>query len=246
MGVMDLTCSSAQTFRDKYDARLPLMKINWVLAHKNIRHSRKKKKGKPNKEDDSDSDEEDDDSKQSEGLKVRVPFFCPDEFIIRTMADPIWSKTLRFGLEQLPSSEPINQFNQTPYAAELLRWSQLQSIERIDNMGISNPITVGFWYSIQYPINGQLRTCCGLVKRLFYEGGKINRNDNASLDWWPILYTEVRICVFESSRETLHNTWHLMFTPEVVSITADSLNDREPIFRGSLNEFQTLSSNEQK
>ena len=189
IGVEDLTCNTAQAFRDKYDSRLPLMDLQSVSALKNIKQHRKANKGKTKN---GKSNQTNTEATESYDLKVQVPFFCPDEFVIRTMADPIWSQTLRFGLDKVTSSEAITQFNQTPYAAEILRWSQLQSIDRIMPNGQCLPIMVGYWYTLDRVINGTTTTTTALVQKLLYQGGDINRDDASSDDWWPVLFAEVR------------------------------------------------------
>jgi hypothetical protein len=189
IGVTGLTSQNAQKFRLKYDARIPLMKMHSVTAVKHIRWSRKHKRKRKQ------SNNSGDDSESGDDLKVKVPFFCPDEYIIRTMADPIWSQTLRFGLDKLPSSQAISQFNQTPYAAEILRWSQLQSFDRFDNSGNPSPITVGHWYSLNHTINGHQKRRIVLLQRLFYKGGIIDRAKKESKTWWPTLHAKVILII---------------------------------------------------
>ena len=44
IGVDGLSCKDGQTFRDKYEVRIPLMKTHTIQAHKSIRHHRKTQK----------------------------------------------------------------------------------------------------------------------------------------------------------------------------------------------------------
>ena len=237
LGVQGLTCETAQSFRDKYDARFPLMKMNYVSTFRNIRQNRKTK-AKSKAASQSDAYE----TGEPTSIKVKVPYFCPDEFVIRAMADPIWSRTLRFGIEKLTSAQKISQFNQTPYAREMLRWSQMNSIDRFDEAtGVNDPIVVGSWYIFAT----EEGTAC-LIKKLMYQGGEIRREDESSLDWWPLLHVEVDLCTMQLDTKINRHKIHAPQDNRTTIINADELRHSLTVFRGNVFQFSTLTDDERK
>ena len=238
LGVTGLSCSSGQYFREKYDARIPLMKTHSVWAHKSIRHRQKTNKKKH-------SDANVEEVSFAQRSRVSVPFFCPDEFIIRTMADPLWSRTLRFGLDKLSTSGKITQFNQTPYAAEILRWSQLMQIDRWYHDD-SAPVMVGHWY--EYKADND-KLSYALVQKLFYNGGSIDIKDTNTDDWWPNLWAKVRVSQVErSKKKTIKKYQRLTYDRDTWEVPVQDLHLQpdKPIFRGNWSTFQKLTKSERQ
>ena len=245
IGVDGITLQSGQKFRDKYAARIPLMKIHTTTAVKSIRHHRKAKKK-------TDSNNQPNTSEKIVKCHVQVPYFCHDEYIIRTMADPLWSPTLRFGLDPIPSNQQIRQFNQTPFAREILRWSTLKSIDRINEHGVNQPIEVGHWYNIahtDYPTT-KSRQCLGLITKFTYEGGTINRSDTTSERWWPTLMCHIRVCTIHTNQRSTYTLTNMSYGRVRLTETSTTIDPRQlrhqvHIFRGKRSQFNHLPLQQQ-
>jgi hypothetical protein len=206
------------------------MEQHHVHALKSIRHHQKTKK------------DSSDDEHNMHKVSVNVPFFSPDEHVIRTMADPLWSHSLRFGIDKVSSDTPITQFNQTPYATELLRWARLCSIDRFQDDGTNDPLMIGHWYMSKVH-----KDQYALILGFRYLEGKINRADQASIDWWPRLHADVRLCPVKTPRRGASILLQRVgphYAQETMPV--DSLGVKQSVFRGKVIEYKSLNATQRR